>query len=557
MVAGLLEIVGSLGLFLFGMKTMSDGIQKSAGERLQGILNFMTRNRFVAVLTGFFLTAVIQSSSASTVMIVSFVNAGLLSLSQAIGAIMGANIGTTVTAWIVSFFGFKFKIIALALPAIGIGMPLIIAKKWGKQDLGEVLVGFGLLFIGLDFLKDSVPDIKNNPEVLQFLADYTNLGFLSFLIFVIVGAALTVVVQSSSAAMTITITMAYSGWIDFPTAAAIVLGENIGTTVTAFLASIGTDINARRAARAHTLFNVIGVIWMAFLFRFFLNFIDAIVPGSPYGPEGAHNIPLHLSLFHTMFNITNTFVFIWFIPQIAKLVEILVPRKEEDSMKGRYTLKYLSSSIQDTPELNLIKAKVEISKMAKVAEEMYNKFLEIFCEKPKHMNQMVLTAHEMEDMTDQMQEEISAYLSKCSQENLTVRSQQNIPPMIRIVHELESIADSIYNLMRISDVRVRKGLEFHPEGTEDLKPYLEKVRKFLTFIQAHLNEHLSSNEMIEALQLEDEINKTLKDLIKSSRKRLRNGEDVRTELLYLDMVKELEQIGDFSLNVAEALRTIH
>ena len=556
MVLRLLEIVGSLGLFLFGMKTMSDGIQKSAGERLHGILNFMTGNRFIAVLTGFIITAIIQSSSASTVMIVSFVNAGLLSLAQAIGAIMGANIGTTVTAWIVSFFGFKFKIITLALPAIGIGMPLIIVKKWGKQDLGEVLVGFGLLFLGLDYLKDSVPDIKNNPGVLEFLANYTHLGFGSFVIFVLVGTLLTIVVQSSSAAMAITITMAYSGWIDFPTAAAIVLGENIGTTVTAFLASIGTDINARRAARAHTLFNIIGVIWMAIVFKYFLKFVDAIVPGDPYGPEGAVNIPLHLSLFHTMFNITNTFIFIWFIPQIASLVEKLVPRKDEDLTAGRYRLKYLSTSIQDTPEINLIKAKVEISKMAKVTEEMYNQFLQVFGENPKHMSKILSESHSMEDTTDQMQEEISAYLSKCSQENLTVKSQQNIPPMIRIVHELESIADSIFNLMRITEVRIRKGLAFDSEGTDDLQPYLEKVKKFLNFIQQHLNEHLSSNEMIEALQIEDTINKTLKDLIKASRKRLRGGADVRTELLYLDMVKELEQIGDYSLNVAEALRIV-
>ena len=556
MLFGILKVAGSLGLFLYGMKTMSDGIQKTAGDKLQSVLNFMTANRLLAVLTGFFVTAIIQSSSASTVMIVSFVNAGLLSLVQAIGAIMGANIGTTVTAWIVSIFGFKFKIISLALPAIGIGMTMVLVKKWEKQDLGEVFIGFGLLFIGLDFLKHSVPDIKNNPEILEFLSHYTHLGFGSFVIFVVVGTLLTIVVQSSSAAMAITITMAYNGWIDFPTAAAIVLGENIGTTVTAFLASIGTDVTARRAARAHTLFNVVGVLWMAVVFRFFLHFVDLIVPGDPYGPGGAENIPLHLSLFHTMFNITNTFVFIWFVPYIAKLVTIIVPQNEEEAAGEGYTLKYLSTSLQDTPELNLIKAKHEISKMAEITETLYKTFLEMYHNPPKSIQKTVDQAHSLEDTTDQMQEQISTYLSKCSLENLTTKSQRNIPALIRIVHELESIADSIFSLIRITQVRERKQLKFHDEGVTDLKPYLEKVEKFLNFIQQHLNEHLSSNEMIEALQFEDAIDRTLKDLIKAARKRLRNGGDVRSELLYLDLIKELEQIGDYSLNVAEALRVV-
>ena len=236
---------------------MSDGIQKAAGERLHKIMNYMTANRLAAVFTGFAITGIIQSSSATTVMVVSFVNAQLLSLAQSIGVIMGANIGTTVTGWIVAILGFKFKVVTIALPSIGLGFPLLFSKKWGKQNWGETFIGFGILFLGLNFLKNSVPDIKSNPEVLEFLSQYTGLGFLSIILFILVGTLLTILVQSSSAAMAITLTMAYSGWIDFTTAAAIVLGENIGTTITAFLASIGTHVNARRAARAHTLFNVI------------------------------------------------------------------------------------------------------------------------------------------------------------------------------------------------------------------------------------------------------------------------------------------------------------
>ena len=262
-IKGVLSILGSLGVFLYGMRVMSDGIQNVAGERLQQILNTMTKNKFLAILTGFIITSLVQSSSATTVMVVSFVNASLLNLTQAIGVIMGANIGTTITTWIVSIVGFKFKISAIALPIVGIGLPLIFSKLKKRRDLGEVLIGFGMLFLGLMFLKQSVPDIKQHPEVLSFLQNFTSLPyFWSLLFFIFVGTILTIVVQSSSAAMAITVTIAAFGWIDFPTAAAIVLGENIGTTITAYLASVGANVNARRAARAHFLFNVFGVLWM-------------------------------------------------------------------------------------------------------------------------------------------------------------------------------------------------------------------------------------------------------------------------------------------------------
>ncbi|MCD6396145.1 MAG: Na/Pi cotransporter family protein, partial [Spirochaetaceae bacterium] len=310
----ILSIAGSLGLFLFGMKIMSDGIQKAAGDRLKAILNLMTKNRVFAVFTGFFITALIQSSSATTVMIVSFVNAGLLNLGQAIGVIMGANIGTTVTGWIVALLGFKIKITSMALPSIGIGLPFFFSKNINKKEFGEILIGFGLLFLGLAFLKDSVPDIKSHPEILEFIQNLTGYGIGSIILFVIIGSLITVIVQSSSAAMAITLTMAWSGWIDFPTAAAIVLGENIGTTITAYLASIGTSINARRASRAHTLFNIFGVIWMLILFKPFIYLVDIIVPGDISAGSNPASIPAHLAMFHTLFNLINTIFSIFFIP---------------------------------------------------------------------------------------------------------------------------------------------------------------------------------------------------------------------------------------------------
>src|SRR6056297_3702327 len=376
MVLQFFELIGSLGLFLYGMRTMSDGIQKAAGDRLQSILGFMTGNRFAGVATGFGMTAIIQSSSATTVMVVSFVNAGLLSLVQAIGVIMGANIGTTVTGWIVAILGFKFDISAIALPAIGIGLPLIFWKRIKKSEWGETLVGFGLLFLGLSFLKASVPEIDAHPESFQFVVNLTGYGLLSRFLFILIGAGLTVLLQSSSASMAITLTMAFSGWIDFPNAAAMVLGENIGTTITAMIASLGTDVHARRAALAHLMFNILGIIWIQFLFFPIIDLVDFLVPGATTSPAG---ITSHLAMFHTAFNVLNTLLFLGFVNWLEALVKIMVPTpaKGEEGTPG-YRLDFISISLQDTPELNLLTAKAEILKMAQITEHMYSSFMYVF-----------------------------------------------------------------------------------------------------------------------------------------------------------------------------------
>ena len=550
--ATLLQIIGSLGLFLYGMKLMSDGIQKSAGNRLQSVLNFMTGNRFSAVFTGFFMTALIQSSSATTVMIVSFVNASLLSLTQAAGVIMGANIGTTVTGWLVAILGFKVKIAAIALPAVGIGVPLIFIGKLGRRSWGEILVGFGILFLGLSILKDSVPDIQNNPEVMQFLSRYTGKGVLSYLLFVLVGTILTVIVQSSSAAMAVTLTMAYSGWIDFPTAAAIVLGENIGTTITATIASLSGNTNARRAVvRIHTIFNVLGVIWMAFVFKYFIHFVDRIVPGAIDSREG---ITSHLAMFHTMFNIINTFIFIWLIPQVTFIAKKLVIRK--DSMEEKYSLPYITSGIQSTPEIIFYRAKIEISKMAEIVEDMYNTAIHVFLNPDKKMKNEVERLKKQEDYTDDMQEEISQYLIRLSEENLNENTVLSINAGLRIVSELESIGDSCYNLILLIQRKYDKKLDFTPESMEEIEPYLDQVRKFLVFNRERLNRHLSEEEFEKAVNLEIDIDNSRNYYKKSARKRLKKGSNLKSELLFIDLVKHLEHIGDHSLNIAEALRTI-
>ena len=551
MIYQILLVVGSLGLFLYGMKTMSDGIQKVAGDRLQSVLNFMTGNRVAAIFTGIAVTAIVQSSSATTVMVVSFVNAGLLSLIQSIGVIMGANIGTTVTGWVIALAGFKVDISVVALPVVGLGFIFLIFKKLRKEALGEFLIGFGLLFLGLEFLKGSVPDIENNPEILHFITDFTNYGFWSYLFFVVVGTILTVIAQSSSAAMAITLTMAYAGWIDYPTAAAIILGENIGTTVTAYIASLGTSVNARRASRAHIVFNIMGVILITPFFVPFLKLVNMLVPGDAYGLNAAKAMPLHLAMFHTLFNIANTLAFVFFIPQIARLVSFLVPDDGKDP--GPYKLKYLRASMQETPELTLLTVQRELLKMADIVTDMFTRFWTLFTKEDELHTDEVEVQKNMEDLTDQMQEEITKFLSQASMDNMNRVSAKNVVSMMRITNELESIGDSCYNLMILTERRIRNNVEIDAEAIESLTPYIDLVNQFLRFIKSHLNEHVTSENMMVAVRLEDKINKMRNILKESASARLQNGADVKGELLYIDIVRHVEQIGDHCLNVAQSL----
>lgn len=547
------NLLGSLGVFLYGMRVMSDGIHKVAGDKMKNILNYMTKNKFMAVLTGLFITALIQSSSATTVMIVSFVNAGLLTLVQSIGVIMGANIGTTVTTWIVASLGFKFKITAIALPIIGVGLPLYFSKAKKKKEWAEVLIGFGLLFLGLAFLKDSVPDIKSHPEVMSFVTNLTGRGAISYIMFVLLGTILTVVVQSSSAAMAITVTMLFKGWIDFPTAAMVVLGENIGTTITAFLASIGTTVNARRAARAHMLFNIFGVLWMTVVFLPFINFIHWL---APWDEKILTNLPLSLSLFHTIFNLINTFVCIWMIGLFAKLVEKLVKPSKADE-ETCYTLKYIDSGRVDATAFNLEKARHEIFRMADITGEMFEKVLHLFFNPNKKLGLEVDEIKKQEDLTDQMQEQITHYLTKCSEEALTDVYATNINAMIRIAHELESIGDSAFRIMLLTKKKYDSGLTLHPEAEKEIKNISSSVAAFMSLYNENMLEHMKKVDLKQAYDIETEINNIRKTYRNNARKRITSGKsDVQTELLYIDVLKHFEHIGDYSLNIAQALRSV-
>lgn len=542
------KLLGSLGMFLYGMRVMSEGVQKAAGEKLQRILGYMTSNRLVAVLTGFIITGIIQSSSATTVMVISFVNASLLSLTQAIGVIMGANIGTTVTTWIVSFFGFKFNITSIALPIIGIGFPFFFSKRENRRNMGEILVGFGLLFMGLAFLKSSVPTI--NEDGLAFLQLYSDRGFLTFVIFVIVGTILTTILESSSAALAITVTMAYKGYIGLEPAAAIVLGENIGTTIKAFLVSIGTNVNARRAARAHFMFNTLGVVWMALIFKYFLSFVTWIAPWDTTMQE---NLPLTLALFHTIFNLTNTMIFIWFLNRFAAFICKLVPDQPSDSPEG-YRLQYISTGLQDTGQMNILNAKNEIRKMSKLAMDMFSKFLEVFFNPHRDMSKVIKEVKQMEELADQMQSEISKYLVECSKEELRDNSRSNINAMLRIIHEIESISDSCFKLVMLTRKRYRQKICLHSESDDQIRDYAEIIQNFIQFSQNSVNKHLDSQGLETAYNYENKINEYRDKLKEASQKRMQEGADVNAELLYLDILKNFEHIGDNSLNIAQALR---
>ncbi|QEN09913.1 Na/Pi cotransporter family protein [Oceanispirochaeta crateris] len=544
MIINIMEIVGALGVFLFGMKIMSEGIQKAAGDGLQSVLNHITSNRFVAVLTGFMITAIVQSSSATTVMVVSFVNAGLLNLTQSIGIIMGANIGTTVTGWIVSILGFKFKISALALPIIGLGLPFYFSKSMKRKDWGEFMIGFGILFLGLSFLKETMP--KLDAQMVSFLGPYTGRGTLSLVIFILAGALITIIVHSSSASMAITLTMAYNGLLPLDAAAAMVMGSNIGTTIDAMLASIGTNINAKRAARVHILFNCAGVFVIALFFNPFLALVRIIVPGD--------EITTNLAMFHTLFNILNTLIFIGFVPQIAKLVEALIPSETVETGIGKYKLNYIDSTIQNVPEINIIEAQKEVSHMTKVVEDMFIIYTEVLKHPKKKMGAQVKEIKALEDFSDQMQEEITKFLISCSGDSLNQNGRNNVSSMMRIVNELESIGDSCYNLILLSERRFKKDIPLHDKAVEELLPIITLVQKFLFFIKSRINEHMDKETLKEAYVMENKMESIQKNLKKEVRKNLKSGADIKGELLYLDIVRHLEQIGDYCLNIAQALR---
>lgn len=589
-----LTLIGSLGMFLYGMKIMSEGLQKVAGDKLRTILSAMTTNRFTGVLTGILITALIQSSSATTVMVVSFVNAGLLSLAQSISVIMGANVGTTVTAWIISLFGFKVNISVFALPLIGICIPLIFSNKSKRKSWGEFLMGFAFLFMGLDFLKSSVPDLQSNPEVLSVLQGYTSMGYLSILLFLLLGTILTVIVQSSSATVAITLIMCTKGWIPFEMAAAMILGENIGTTITANIAAISANISARRAAIAHLMFNIFGVLWVLALFYPFTKMVAWIVtsygPGNPYEMTqfldtldpatialittpgqtltDPHLIDLQkqlfslqvsvsygLSLFHTIFNITNVCIMVWFVKFYVYVCSVIIkPKKGAD--EEEFQLRYISSGMLSTSEISLMQAKKEIAVYGERTHRMLNMVKDLYYQKDENaFLKTYARVEKYESISDRMEVEIANYLTYVAEGRLSSESKVEIRTMLRAVTEIESIADSCNNLAR-SIKRRNEGKSTFPDS---LNNNMDHMFELVDSALKRMNEILHKTETVsedinQSYNIENEIN-TYRNQLK-----VHNLEDVNAKkydyqdgVYYMDMVAECEKLADYILNVVQAI----
>ncbi len=554
-----LNLLGALGFFIFGMKIMSEGIQKAAGNKLRQILSSMTRNRVLGVFTGFLITLLIQSSSATTVMVVSFANAGLLSLVESIGVIMGANIGTTVTAWLIAFFGFKIKISSFALPIIAVGFPMMFAKRGTIKSFAEVLIGFALLFLGLDALKGAVPDLNQNPEVLSFLATFTDYGIFSTMLFVMVGTIITIIIQSSSAAMALTLTLLYTDVITFEIAAAMVMGENIGTTITANLAAIVANVHAKRAARAHLIFNVVGVVWMTLAFPFFIDLIKWM--WIPFQEGLSTAVPdisgsqeeLQLSLFHTVFNIINTLLMVGFVPMIARIVVKMVPSKGD--VDEEFHLEYIGTGMMLTTEAAILEAKKEVTKFGKLTKKMVGFIPKLLVETDqKAFKKLLARVRKYEEITDRIESEVSNYLAKVSEGELNPSASERIRSMLSIINDLERIGDVCYQMSKAIERKSDKKVWFTPEQRQNLQEMFNKVDTAITHMIVNLENDYSGADMDKAHELEKDINKLRNKFRKEHLVNIEQGEyNFQSGIIYNDLFSSAERVGDHIINVSEAI----
>ncbi|MDR0444230.1 MAG: Na/Pi cotransporter family protein [Treponema sp.] len=551
----LFRMIGGLCLFLLGLKVMGDGIQQSAGDRLRKTLNFMTGNRFVGVLTGFVVTGIIQSSSAVTVMVVSFVNAGLLTLTQSIGVIMGANIGTTVTAWVVSLVGFKLSITNLALPAVGIGFILSIIK-WKYKSLGELLLGFGLLFLGLHYLTQEMSSIN---KVIDFnaIGAFRDMGFTAVLICAGAGLLMTLLVHSSSASTAIVITMAYSDIITYEMAAGMVLGANIGTTIDAALAAIGARTAAKRAALVHVLFNVLGTVWALPLIKPLLALVSFLTPGNPVA--GDASITTHLAMLHTVFNSINTIIFLPFVKLYAALVSRIIKEGKTDAVPENYRLVYAADSLRNTPELHIPRAEKEIQDMAGLVSSMFARFSGVLQSLLENKDRQAVVDNlgaELklkEEYADDMREHIGAFLMECAKGQLNPRSEHRISQLLSIISDLEDMTDDCCSMSFLLERSVKKDHFFREKEMDALAPYIKQVEDFLNLIQDNLGRGLSAETLKNARKLEEAINKNRDKLRKLGRKQIEAGEDVKAMLLFIDLVRRIEKLGDYCSDITETL----
>ena len=569
---GILQIftlLGALGMFLYGMKLMSSGLQKAAGDRLRGFLSAMTSNPFKRVMTGVGITALIQSSSATTVMVVSFVNAGLLTLVQAIGVIMGANIGTTITAWMVSLLGFKADISILAVPLMLLGFIFSNSKKSQNKNIGDLIVGFSLLFLGLSFMKASVPDLKQTPEVLEFVRQWANHGFGSVLTFLGIGTVLTLILQSSSATMAITLIMLSMGWIPFPMACAMVLGENIGTTITANIAASVGNPSAKRAALSHTIFNVFGVIWALILFKPFLALVGKIIEmmGFPNpaaegfavtDPEGATaTAALYgLSMLHTLFNTINTLILVWFTGFIATMVSKLI-REPEKKEEKPFRLKYINAGPLATPELAVEQAVKEIIHFAQISRNGLGYVRAAINETEDEMfEELRGKLVKYEEISDKIEFEIANFLNAVSEGEISENTSYKIKAMYKIIGELESLGDSGETISRILSRRNVHNKSFDQETVKKINGMIDQVDHGYAVMIENLNatEAGTLEEIANAYAAEERIN-GLRDYLREEEiNSLENNQkSYQTSVYFMDIISELEKMGDFMINISQAL----
>ena len=553
-----LKLIGALGFFIYGMKIMSEGIQKAAGSSMRRILSSMTKNRYLGVLTGFLVTCLVQSSSASTVMAVSFVNAGLLSLVESAGIMLGANIGTTITGWLVATLGFKVKIAAMALPMLAFGVPMLFMRRNKIKHIGQFIVGFALLFWGLSELKHAVPDVKNNPEILNFLGAYADMGLLSNLFFILVGTLLTIVVQSSSASMALTQTLCFSGIIPFEVAAAMILGENIGTTITAELASLPGNVHAKRSARIHSMFNIVGVTWMVLLISFtpILEGVRLVAmnwfgSADPYTSDGA---PMGLAIFHTAFNIANVAIMIWFVPQLVKLAIRSVKSKGE--LDEEYHLEYISTGMMATPEMSLLEAQKEVSKFGGVVTKMNGFVKSLVAEnlENKEVSKTLAKVKKYEDITDRIEQDVADFLTKVSQSEMTEETSLQIRGMLSIVGDLERMGDIYYQMSKGIERKIEEKVYFTPEQRKNILDMFDMVETNLKVMCENLSNNYENVTLFKAQEQETALNKYRKTIRKEHFLSLEKGDyNFKSAAIYADLFNSLEKIGDHTINVTEGI----
>lgn len=592
-----LGLLGSVGLFLYGMKVMSEGLQKAAGDRLRTILSAMTRNRFTGTLTGFLITALIQSSSASTVMVVSFVNAGLMTLAQSMAVIMGANVGTTFTAWVIALFGFKVNISAFVLPLIGLSIPLLFTKSSRNKSIGEFIIGFAFLFMGLDMISKYVPDLQSNPEMFAFLQHYSSMGFGSVLIFMFVGLVLTMVIQSSAATFAITLIMCSKGWIDFDLSCALILGSNIGTTVTPLLASMSGNVAAKRTAMGHLLFNLLGCVWVLLVFFPFVRLnvwiTEELGQGNPTQlatyvnqieetqpdvydhlfdnslpqsneviakvGELQQSVSIGLSVFHTVFNLINLAIMIWFTNLYVKIVCKLVPAKHKEDEE--FQLKFISGGLVSATELNITQAEKEIAVFGERVGRMLDMAKDLVHTKrdTEEFSTLYSRLEKYEDISDRMEIEIAHFLNRVAEGRLSNEGKHKIAGMLRMVSEIESIADCCMGDGKILVRKNQSGVKFNEEIYDNIDAMFAHVKDAMNSMLALLGnmEHASEHEIIKSYNKEREIN--------NFRNQLRTGNianindkhyEYQAGIYYMDLVANLEKTGDYIINVVDSIKEL-